>query len=83
MNIAEKLGLFSTPPLNENIATTEELYRELMKLAHPDLHPELKNATKITQELNNVKKNWYGLVTVGIKYGLIRRGPMKQIDITV
>lgn len=87
MNITERMRVFLIPPLNEkNVGNTKELYRELLKMSHPDMNPHLPNATRIAQELNAVKDNWYGLVTLGIKYGLIRRGPMKpekNVDITV
>ncbi len=50
----------------------ESIYRDLMKLVHPDIHPEMKDATEKAQLVNGSKNNVFGLRTLAIKWGYIK-----------
>lgn len=47
------------------------IYKDLMKAVHPDLHPEIKDATKKAQLVNVNKDNPVALRKLGIEWGFI------------
>jgi len=51
------------------MTTSIEIYRFLVRKVHPDLNPNVFNATKKTQELNLVKGDIFSLINLGIKWG--------------
>jgi hypothetical protein len=48
-----------------------DIYKQLLKRVHPDLHPDMPDATRKTQELNKAKKDLDRLLRLGVKWKLL------------
>ena len=54
------------------------IYRDLMKMVHPDLHPEMSNAGERAKEVNKFKNNTDALRRLAIIWGFIQGRPTEQ-----
>lgn len=52
--------------------TPQTIYRDLMRCVHPDLNPNMLNATARAQQVNAVKNNAQALRMLAISWGFIK-----------
>jgi len=55
--------------------TPTTIYRDLIRLVHPDIHPEMKDALVKAQQVNACKSNPDALRRLGISWGFIKATP--------
>lgn len=52
--------------------TIDKIYKDLIRKVHPDLHPNMPNATVRTQQVNAVKNNPVALRNLAIQWGYLK-----------
>ena len=52
--------------------TPKTIYKDLMRCVHPDLHPNMVDATAKAQQVNAVKNNAQALRMLAISWGFIK-----------